>query len=668
MIRAPRHLHVTVRVVQALLAAGCAAYAAQALFAVCGTAATPAFENVVYPALLAAAGALCAVRAACERTERLPWAIIAAGLLLWALGDAYATAVLVDDPDPPLPSPSDALWIAFYPAAYVAVVLLARRRLDGNERTLWLDGAIGIGAIGALGAAITLSPLLAGLDSAPLVVAVDLTYLLGDALLLAFVTMLLALTGWAPRATWSLFVAGLVMIAVADVLSVYEGATGADLGGTAFAVFAPLGALLLSGAAWRGNASAGAVKLSGWRLLAMPALVAVIALGVVVAATVRDVNIVAILLAVATLAAVIARMTWTYAENIRVLAQSRHEALTDALTELGNRRRLLGDLDDACEDGRRRTLLLFDLDGFKTYNDTFGHPAGDALLRRLGTALRDAVDGHGAAYRLGGDEFCALVDAVGDAAEETRARAVAALGERGAGFIVTASCGQVEIPFEASDSTRALKIADERLYEQKASRRVETAQEMARDVLVQAIRECEPDLDDHSAEVAVNAGAIAERLGLDDVRVRHVIRAAELHDVGKVAVPDAILNKPSSLDDDEWSYMREHTLIGQRILGVAPSLEPIAALVRASHERFDGTGYPDRLAGEEIPLGARIIAVCDAYDAMVSDRPYRMAMSRDEALAELRRCAGGQFDPRVVEAFCEAIAETPLGPDHLAAV
>src|SRR6185437_8722335 len=125
-------------------------------------------------------------------------------------------------------------------------------------------------------------------------------------------------------------------------------------------------------------------------------------------------------------------------------------------------------------------------------------------------------------------------------------------------------------------------------------------------------------------------------------QVRH---AAALHDIGKVAIPDAIINKPAALSDDEWAFMRRHTLIGERIVAAAPALGGAAALVRASHEAWDGTGYPDALAGTDIPVGARIIAVCDAFDAMIASRPYSPPRSTDEALAELRRCAGSQFDP-----------------------
>ena len=133
--------------------------------------------------------------------------------------------------------------------------------------------------------------------------------------------------------------------------------------------------------------------------------------------------------------------------------------------------------------------------------------------------------------------------------------------------------------------------------------------------------------------------------------------AAELHDVGKVAIPDAILNKPAPLDPLEWEFIRRHTLIGERIIAAAPALGPVAALVRSSHERCDGTGYPDKLTQQQIPVGSRIVAVADAFDAMTAERPYNAAITPQHALTELRRCAGTQFDPVVVDAFCEAWTE-----------
>ena len=139
-------------------------------------------------------------------------------------------------------------------------------------------------------------------------------------------------------------------------------------------------------------------------------------------------------------------------------------------------------------------------------------------------------------------------------------------------------------------------------------------------------------------------------------QIDEVVRAAELHDVGKVGIPDAILDKPAALDIGEWDFIRQHTLLGERILNAAPALRPVANIVRSSHERWDGGGYPDGLAANQIPLGARIVAVCDAYEAMVSDRPYRRALGHEPALAELRSEAGHQFDPQVVEAFLIEVA------------
>src|SRR3954462_8829191 len=153
---------------------------------------------------------------------------------------------------------------------------------------------------------------------------------------------------------------------------------------------------------------------------------------------------------------------------------------------------------------------------------------------------------------------------------------------------------------------------------------------------------------DSAAPRIRSPGTVCRRMISHTEALDVLIRAAELHDVGTVAVPDGILYKRGPLDDSEWEIMRQHTVAGERILGAAESMRPVARLVRAAHERFDGLGYPDGLRGEEIPLGARIICACDAYDAMLRPRPHRAALSPAAALQEIRRCAGTQFDPRVV--------------------
>jgi diguanylate cyclase (GGDEF)-like protein/putative nucleotidyltransferase with HDIG domain len=351
-----------------------------------------------------------------------------------------------------------------------------------------------------------------------------------------------------------------------------------------------------------------------------------------------------------------------WAENQRLLASSVEEANTDSLTSLPNRRALMRDLDrqltEASEE-RPLMLALFDLNGFKQYNDTFGHPAGDALLARLGNSLQRAVDGSATAYRLGGDEFCVLATADASGGAAIAARAASALSETGEAFTINCAHGVANLPREAHSSSEALRLADQRMYERKAGR--PSALRESTDVLLTVLSERSPGLLEHISEVAQLSWMLAQRLGLSSAEVDRIKLAAELHDIGKVAIPDAILNKPGPLDEAEWEFIRRHTAIGERILTAAPSLAHTAEIARHHHERHDGTGYPDGLAGEEITLGASIIAVCDAFAAMTSDRPYSAAITVAEALSELHRCSGTQFRPAVVQAFCEHL-ELPVMP------
>jgi diguanylate cyclase (GGDEF)-like protein len=331
----------------------------------------------------------------------------------------------------------------------------------------------------------------------------------------------------------------------------------------------------------------------------------------------------------------------------------REQAFTDALTKLGNRRKLSADLDErllGASASSPLVLILFDLDGFKSYNDTFGHVAGDAVLARLGAKLAAAVASHGTAYRLGGDEFCVLLSAQSAELESVVAAAAGALVERGENFDVGASYGAVLLPHEATTLDYAVQLADERMYRRKKGR-PSVAADQTRDVLIRIMQAKQPSLEDHAGEVAVLCRRVGRYFKMTSEELDELVRAAELHDVGKVGIPDAILDKAGSLTEAEREFVRQHTLLGERILNAAPALRPVAMIVRASHERWDGRGYPDGLAGDEIPLGARIIATCDAYEAMTSDRCYRAAMSMEAACEELRREAGRQFDPRVVDAL-----------------
>ena len=352
-------------------------------------------------------------------------------------------------------------------------------------------------------------------------------------------------------------------------------------------------------------------------------------------------------------------------------------SLTDALTGIGNRRKLKLDLERGLKDASAAEpllLMLFDLNGFKAYNDTFGHPAGDALLIRLASALQIALtDQGGTAYRLGGDEFCTLAAVDPDATTPVVAAAAQALSERGPGFSITASYGVILLPHESQDVSEAMRLVDQRMYAQKTSGR-RSPDRQTRDVLLRALQERNPELAERHAAVARLAEAVGQRIGLPPEEGAELRQAAELHDVGKMAIPEEIQHKPGLLDDDEWAFVRRHPLIGERIIGAAPALAAAARLVRSTHERVDGSGYPDGLAGGQIPLGARIIAVCDAFTAMTSPRSYAAQLTLSEAVAELRRRAGTQFDPAVVDAFSEMVAELvwphdrSATPDHVDAV
>jgi diguanylate cyclase (GGDEF)-like protein len=281
-------------------------------------------------------------------------------------------------------------------------------------------------------------------------------------------------------------------------------------------------------------------------------------------------------------------------ENARLLAASREEARRDALTGLRNRRALVSDLGDEISRaaGDRPLLLaLFDLDGFKQYNDTFGHPAGDTLLTRLGERLEESVAGKAISYRMGGDEFCILASVSGGQAQDLVHAAADALTETGDAFEVGCSYGVVRIPADADAPTDALRVADQRMYEHKAGR--SSARRQTADVLLQVLSERSAELHEHLNDVAELARACARDLDMSAGEAERVELAAALHDVGKTAIPDAILNKPAQLDPHEWEFIRNHTLIGERIVRAAPSLAHTADLVRSSHERFDGSGYPD---------------------------------------------------------------------------
>jgi diguanylate cyclase (GGDEF)-like protein len=644
------------RFLLAAMAVAFAAVLAQDVFGIV----TPLWPSVwqkAYNATEFLAVAACGLRAARSAgPERAAWLAFTIALFAYFAGDVYWTVALSGVDDPPFPSPADAGYLGIYPPAYIGLVLLLRARAGRMSPALWLDGLISALAVVAVGAALVFG-VVASTEGSFATVATNLAYPLGDLALLAFVFAVITVTGWRPGRTWLFIAAGFAVFAIADTIYLYQAALGTYVEDRILDVGWPAAYVLVALAAWQPVKALDArAVLRGWAMLLLPATAALASLALLVVDHYTTLNALAVWTATAALLVGVARFVLTFRANLRMLRRSEREATTDALTGLGNRRALVLDLERVAADPGRHVLALYDLDGFKSYNDAFGHVAGDALLDRLGGNLAAALAGDGTAYRMGGDEFCVLA-AIGDEGPQAIVeRAAAALGEHGGRFRVGCSYGMVVLEGEGMDPSEALRLADQRMYANKRGGR-QSSEETVHQVLLSVVGEHDGALRDHVDDVARLAEMVGRRLGLDDGDIAHVRRAAALHDVGKVAIPDDILHAPRALTDDEWEYMRRHTIIGARIIAAAPGLLPVADIVRSSHERWDGGGYPDQLAGESIPLGARIVAVCDSYDAMTIDRAYRAAMAVEDALAELDRCAGTQFDPRVVAAFRTVVAE-----------
>jgi diguanylate cyclase (GGDEF)-like protein len=610
------------------------------------------FTYWLYDGVGEAAALTCLVRGLRHKEDRLAWILIGIGVAAWTAGDLYYTWALQNIPSSrqPYPSFADAGYLGFYPPVFVGLALLVRSRVVRFNRSVWLDGVIAALTVCAVAAGIVLDVVWHASTGGFAAVATNMAYPSADGILLALVVGALAFSGWRLDRSWLLVAGGLGLFAVGDSAYLYEISKGTYAYGTWLDLSWQAAFVLIAAASAAPSVRSRAVRLEGWGMITVPAGLAVVCLVLLLWDHFERQGTVAVASATLGLVAVLGRLAVTFGEYLGLLDRTRHESMTDALTGLLNRRALVSRLEDLCaeHDPAPHILLLLDLDGFKSYNDSFGHSAGDAVLRRLAQRLRAAVRGRGHAYRLGGDEFCVLVSGGSVDVAWVRAAAAASLREYGEGFAITSSGGHVLIPHEADTANHALQLADRRMYAEKGSGPVGRD---SRDVLLQALLERDTQLGRHTSTVADLASALAAEAGLVGSAAKVVRAAAELHDVGKLALPEALLLKPEPLDDSEWKLVRQHTLIGERIVSRAEGFEEVARTVRSTHERWDGHGYPDGLAGAEIPVAARIVAISDAYDAMTSNRPYRRAMSPQDAVFELRRSAGSQFDPALVAIF-----------------
>src|SRR3954452_14646479 len=385
--------------------------------------------------------------------------------------------------------------------------------------------------------------------------------------------------------------------------------------------------------------------------------------------------------------AVIALMVTVLRERVdRLIARLADAARTDALTGLLNRRGFQElmevETERALRSARPLAILVGDLDHFKHLNDRFGHAAGDLALRRFGEIASSASRRIDAVARIGGEEFALLLpDTEQHAAYLLAERLRRAVKEPGAdGELPSVSFGVASFPSHAADAEALMHAADQALYAAKAmgrDRSVIYNPEVLASVLggnldpVAGNKPLSPfpvlaetlDLPDsgtasHSQTVGRLSALIAKALGFDDPRVERVRLAGILHDIGKIGIPDWILHKPGKLDDAEWAEIRKHPEMGARIAASA-KLDDISEWILCHHERVDGHGYPAGLPASEIPVEARILAVADAYEAMTSDRVYKLAMPAEDAERELRDQSDAQFDAAVVDALLGAIAIEP---------
>jgi diguanylate cyclase (GGDEF)-like protein len=356
-------------------------------------------------------------------------------------------------------------------------------------------------------------------------------------------------------------------------------------------------------------------------------------------------------------------------------------SLTDPLTGLGNHRhfheRFEQAIADAREQGATLSLCLLDVDDFKAINDRYGHPAGDGVLSKVAARLRS----DGEAFRLGGDEFALLLPAIGEplalaAAQSIVTRLGAADVSPGGGL--TISAGVATFPQHGRDRDGLIRSADGALYwaKEQGKNQVrpprdaadlasvdgvgdQAARIRAAASLARVVDARHAESGNHSERVALFAGRIAKQLGLPEEQVELTRLAGSLHDLGKLAIPEELLRKPAPLTREERRLLQRHPQIGYRMLA-SLGVEPIADWILHQGERWDGTGYPEGLGGDSIPLGSRIVFVADAFDAMTSTRAYRPALLREDAVRELERCAGSQFDPEVVDAFIATVQPASL--------
>jgi two-component system, cell cycle response regulator len=616
--------------------------------------------------------------------QRRPWYLLAVSQFVYASADAtfYVSHDVLHQRQ--FPALADLLYLSHYPILMAGLLLLVRQRTPTEDRASLIDAAVIALAAGLLSWLFLIGPLALGSDAQLSILGkvASVAYPVADLLVFAVAARLLLGPGTRPVSYW-LLSASLLVVLATDTVYVLMQLTGTYMTGN-FLDASWLGSYVLLGAAalhpsmrvLSEPSETPRTHTSRWRLglLAVASLVAPATL-VIPTTLGRAVNLPVIAGASAVLfLLVVARLG-------ELVDEQRRAAVTDGLTGLYNRRffeaTLALEAEHAFRSGQDLGLLVVDIDHFKRINDAHGHQAGDRVLRELAARLVASSRDGDVIAGYGGEEFVVLLRNTSvQAVPETAERLRRAVGDAPVvladdiGLATTISVGGAAWPVHARSADELVRVADQALYAAKrlGRNRVQigrppggtaVVQERDEDAVLTYLQRLADEIDarlaseEHSAAIARWAGMIADRLGLGpDARWRAEL-AGRLHDIGKIIVTDEILLKPGPLTGGEWAVLRRHPVQGARLVGLAEGLHQVAAVVRHHHERFDGTGYPDGRTGEEIRIESRVVAVCDAWAAIRSNRPYDAARPVGAAREQLRVASGSQFDPTVVAAFLE---------------
>jgi diguanylate cyclase (GGDEF)-like protein len=643
-----------------------------------------AVRVIVYCAV-SASGAV-AVWAGARRNRprpSLPWLLLGLSQLVYAAADTtfyVAHYVLGSDA---YPAPADALYLAHYPLVVAGLTLLIRRRTPGRDLPGLLDASVIAVVAGLLSWLFLIAPQ-APFESPTLVRVVSLAYPVMDLAMLAVALRMILGAGCRP-VSFYLLSGNLLAIFTADTMYSYQQLNGAYHAGNFLDAIWLSGNLALGAAALHpamdrlgerspaSDSGLGPVRVAA---LFVAALVAPVALLVEYATgAVREVPVIAGACAVL--------FALTLGRMAGLVAEQRRLAVTDVLTGLRTRRFLEAalpvEIARACRTGGSVGLFIIDIDHFKSINDRYGHPAGDQALTEVAGRLGSAARSGALLARYGGEEFALLSPGAGpDELAVVAERLRAAVGGRPIELAehelaaVTVSVGAASCPLHAEDPTELVAIADRALYRAKALGRdravigdgvavapcasgVRGDQVPMVDFLQYVADQVDAWLSsyEHGRAIGRWVGRLSSELGHDPATTARAELAGRLHDVGKVVIPPEILTKVGALAPEEWAMLREHPNHGALLIGVVPGLDAVAGIVRQHHERFDGTGYPDRRTGTEILVEARILAVCDSWAAMRSDRPYQRMLGEDQAREQLWMGRGSQFDPEIVDLFLD---------------